>query len=211
MLRVGLTGGMACGKSAVAEMFAREGAQVIQADHIAHQLMLPGQPVYDAVVRTFGRDIVQADGAIDRAKLAEKAFGGSSRVQELNRLVHPAVIAEQEKWMAQQAAQNPKGVAIVEAALILEAGVGRRFDKIVVVTCTPEQCLRRFAVRTKLSLEQAKLEIERRMAAQMSSAEKAKSADFVIDNSGSFSATFEQVHEVHQQLLAEAAKTAAAG
>ena len=211
MLRDGLTGGMACGKSAVAEMFSREGAQVIQADHIAHQLMRPGQPVYDAVVQTFGRDIVQADGAIDRAKLAEKAFGESSRIQELNRLVHPAVIAEQEKWMAEQSAQNPKGIAIVEAALILEAGVGRRFDKIVVVTCTAEQCLRRFAVRTKLSLEQAKLEIERRMAAQMSGAEKAKSADFVIDNSGGFAATSEQVHKIYQQLLAEAAKTAAAG
>src|SRR5438270_6783726 len=110
---------MACGKSAVAEMFEREGAHVIQADHIAHQLMRPGQPVYDAVVETFGRDIVQADGAIDRAALAAKAFGEPSRIGELNRMVHPAVIAEQEKWMAEQAARDPKGIAMVEAALIL--------------------------------------------------------------------------------------------
>jgi len=211
MLRVGLTGGMACGKSAVAEMFAGEGAHIILADQIAHQLMRPGQPVYEQVVKHFGRDILQADGAIDRAKLAEKAFGEPSRVQELNRIVHPAVIAEQEKWMAEQAGKDPAGIAMVEAALILEAGVGRRFDKIVVVTCAPEQCLRRFAVRTKLSLEQAKTEIERRMAAQMSPAEKTKAADFVIDNSGAFAATAEQVRQVYQKLLAEAAKPARAG
>ena len=211
MLRVGLTGGMACGKSAVAEMFAGEGAHIILADQIAHQLMRPGQPVYEQVVKHFGRDILQADGAIDRAKLAEKAFGEPSRVQELNRIVHPAVIAEQEKWMAEQASKDPAGIAMVEAALILEAGVGRRFDKIVVVTCAPEQCLRRFAVRTKLSLEQAKSEIERRMAAQMSPAEKTKAADFVIDNSGAFAATAEQVRQVYQKLLAEAAKPARAG
>ena len=211
MLRVGLTGGMACGKSAVAEMFAGEGAHIILADQIAHQLMRPAQPVYEQVVKHFGRDILQADGAIDRAKLAEKAFGEPSRVQELNRIVHPAVIAEQEKWMAEQASKDPTGIAMVEAALILEAGVGRRFDKIVVVTCAPEQCLRRFAVRTKLSLEQAKTEIERRMAAQMSPAEKTKAADFVIDNSGAFAATAEQVRQVYQKLLAEAPKPARAG
>ena len=105
-LRVGLTGGLACGKSTVANMFAALGAKVIQADPIAHDLMRPGQPVYEEVVRHFGREIVQPDGAINRAKLAELVFAGG-RVQELNKIVHPAVIQRQEQWMAEITERDP--------------------------------------------------------------------------------------------------------
>jgi dephospho-CoA kinase len=207
MLRVALTGGMACGKSAVAEMFAQEGAHVIQADKVAHQFMQPGQAVYEQVVKHFGRDIVQADGAIDRSLLAAKAFSDPGRIAELNQLVHPAVIAEQERWMAEQEQYDPNGIAMVEAALILEARVGRRFDKIVVVTCKPEQRLERFAERAKVPPAQARAEVERRMKAQMPEAEKIKAADFVIDNSGSLARTQEQVQHIYQQLVEAGGKS----
>ena len=118
MLRVGLTGGFACGKTTVAQMMAQRGAHVVLADEIAHQLMRPGEPVYYEVVRHFGPDVVGIDGGIDRKKLAEAAFG-SGRIQELNQIVHPAVIARQDAWMNEIAAQDPNGIAVVEAALML--------------------------------------------------------------------------------------------
>ena len=150
MLRVGLTGGLASGKSLVAELFERRGAHVIRADEIAHQLMAPGQSVYQEVVKHFGREIVKADGSIDRARLAALSFDGG-RIAELNAIVHPAVIARQEQWMDEVGKENPQAVAMVEAALLMEAGVAGRFDKIVVVTCGGQQRASRFAARTGLS------------------------------------------------------------
>jgi dephospho-CoA kinase len=183
LLRVGLTGGVACGKTTVAEMLAQRGAHVVLADEVAHDLMRPGEPVYDEVVRHFGRDILGSDGAIDRKKLAEAAFG-SGRIQELNQIVHPAVIARQEAWTNEIAVRDPEGIAVVEAALLLEAGVGKRFDKVVVVICTTPQKIERFARRHTLDLAAAEREVTRRMAAQLPDEEKARAADYVIDNSG---------------------------
>ena len=133
MLKVGLTGGIASGKSVVGEMFVTLGAHLVQADRIAHELMLPGQPVYNEVVRHFGGGILNPDLSINRGKLAEAAFGSASstansgqiaaaatipeRIQELNRIVHPAVIRSQNEWMDEMGRQNPEGVAMVEAAL----------------------------------------------------------------------------------------------
>lgn len=220
MLKVGLTGGIACGKSVVGEMFVSLGAYLVQADRIAHDLMLPGQPVYNEVVRHFGGGILNPDGSVNRAKLAEAAFGSPSsnasdqpvaaesasrRVEELNRIVHPAVIRSQEEWMAETGRQHPRATVIVEAALILEAGAGKRFDRLIVVTCTDEQRVSRFAARQKISLEAARKEVTRRMAAQLPDAEKVKAADFVIDNSGSLDQTREQVRKAWQLLRAEAA------
>src|SRR5271166_317489 len=194
MLKVGLTGGIASGKSVAGEMLVALGAQLVQADRIAHQLMLPGQPVYNEVVRHFGGGILNPDLSVNRAKLAEAAFGSatsaaspaaSSRIQELNRIVHPAVIRSQEEWMEEAGRQNPHAVAIVEAALIIEAGAAKRFDRLIVVSCSDEQRISRFAARHKLALEAARKEVERRMAAQLPEAEKVKAADYVIDNSGS--------------------------
>jgi dephospho-CoA kinase len=184
LLRVGLTGGVACGKTTVAEMMAQRGAHVVVADEVAHQLMRPGEPVYDEVVRHFGSDIVGIDGAIDRKKLAEAAFG-SGRIKELNQIVHPAVIAHQQAWADEVATKYPDGIAVVEAALMLEAGVGKRFDKLVVVTCTMPQKVERFARRHNLYLAAAEREVTRRMAAQLPEEEKTRAADYVIDNSGS--------------------------
>src|SRR5580693_6092766 len=205
MLKVGLTGGIASGKSVVGEMLVALGAHLVQADRIAHELMLPGQPVYNEVVRHFGGGILNPDLSVNRAKLAEAAFGSStsaspsaasSRIQELNRIVHPAVLRSQEEWMEETGRQDPHAVAIVEAALIIEAGAAKRFDRLIVVTCSEDQRIARFAARHKVDLDAARKEVERRMAAQLPEAEKAKAADYVIDNSGSLEHTREQVRQV---------------
>jgi dephospho-CoA kinase len=214
MLKVGLTGGIASGKSVVGDMFVALGAHLVQADRIAHQLMLPGQPVYNEVVRHFGGAILNPDLSVNRAKLAEAAFGSAtpaasstaaSRIQELNRIVHPAVIRSQEEWMEETGRQDHNAVAIVEAALIIEAGAAKRFDRLIVVTCSDEQRVARFAARHKVGLDAARKEVERRMAAQLPEAEKVKAADYLIDNSGSLDNTRAQVLQLWEKLRAEAA------
>ena len=209
MLKVGLTGGIASGKSVVGEMLVTHGAHLVQADRIAHQLMQPGEAVYNEVVRHFGREILNADGTINRARLAEAAFGArgeglSSRVHDLNRIVHPAVIRSQNAWMEEMGRQDPHAVAIVEAALILEAGAADRFDRLIVVTCDEAQRVARFAERQKMDLKAAQQEVARRMAAQFPDDEKVKAADYVIDNSGSLDETRAQVREVWEKLRAAA-------
>lgn len=185
-------------------MFVSLGAHLIQADQISHDLMRVGQPVYEEVVRHFGRSILNADLSVNRAKLAESAFGSSSqketRIYELNKIVHPAVVRRQEEWMEEWARQDPGGVAIVEAALLIEAGAAKRFDRLIVVTCNDEQRVLRFAARQKLSLWDARREVARRMAAQLPEAEKIKVADHVVDNSGSLDHTREQVRVIWERL-----------
>ncbi|HEY1677721.1 MAG TPA: dephospho-CoA kinase [Candidatus Sulfotelmatobacter sp.] len=210
MVKVGLTGGIASGKSVVGEMFVALGAHLVQADRIAHSLMHPGEAVYNEVVRHFGREILNPDGSVDRAKLAEAAFGSDqdggkreSRIQELNRIVHPAVIRSQDEWMEGIGRKDPHAVAMVEAALILEAGAGDRFDRLIVVTCGAEQRVARFAARQRLDLQAARKEVERRMAAQLPDEEKIKAANFVIDNSGLLEKTQAQVHQVWKKLQVE--------
>ena len=225
MLKVGLTGAIASGKSVVGEMFVSLGAHLVQADRIAHSLMQPGEPVYKEVVLHFGRDILNPDGSINRSRLAELAFGANllnsnpatvspgsaspasnkpARVEELNRIVHPAVLRSQEEWMDEIGRHNPHAVAIVEAALILEAGAAKQFDRLIVVKCTEAQRIARFAARQKVDLESARKEVTRRMAAQMPEAEKIKAATYVIDNSASLDETQAQVREVWEKLRAEA-------
>jgi dephospho-CoA kinase len=211
MLKVGLTGGIASGKSVVGEMFVALGASLVQADRIAHSLMQPGEPVYNDVVKHFGRGILNPDGSVNRSKLAELAFGPpgderASRIEELNRIVHPVVIRNQDEWMEEMGRQDPHVIAIVEAALILEAGAGRHFDRLVVVTCDAEQRASRFAARQKIDLDAARKEVARRMAAQLPDEEKIKAADYVIDNSGPLDGTREQVHRVWEKLRADLAK-----
>lgn len=199
MLRVGLTGGVACGKSTVAKMFADLGAQVADADSIAHELYRPGQEVYQELVKRFGQEIVKPDGEIDRGRLATVAFD-DGRVEELNKIVHPAVIRQQDRWIRELAARDPYAVAIVEAALIFEAGVKDRFDKVMVVTCRPAQKVTRFAERTGRSEADARADVERRTKAQIPDEEKARRADFVIDNSGSVEETRHQVQRIYAEL-----------
>ncbi len=200
MLKLGLTGGIASGKSVVGEMFLKLGAHLLQADAIAHWLMQPGHAVYEEVVRRFGREILNPDGTINRPRLAEAAFGVPPRVQELNEIVHPAVVAHENEWMEEIGQRDPNAIAIVEAALILEAGVASRFDCLIVVTCHPEQRILRYARRLGISEDAARAEVTRRMAAQIPDAEKIKAADFVIDNSGSLESTEQQVQRVFAKL-----------
>jgi dephospho-CoA kinase len=209
LLKVGLTGGIASGKSVVGEMFVALGAHLVQADQIAHELMQPGQAVYEEVVRRFGTGILNSDGSVNRPALAEAAFGGpggggSPRVAELNRIVHPAVIRRQDEWMEEVGRRDHHAIAMVEAALILEAGAARGFDQLIVVTCREEQRVQRFAERLKIDVEAARQEVRRRMAAQWPDEEKIKAANHVIDNSGSLDATQRQVRDVWAQLRTEA-------
>ena len=206
MVRVGLTGGLACGKSTIGHMMAALGAHLLEADTIAHALMKPGEKVHDEVVKRFGAEIVdRKDGSIDRARLADAAFG-PGRIAELNSIVHPAVIERQNAWLEEMAAKDPKGVAVVEAALILEAGARERFDKLVVVTCPHGEKIDRYVKRTitrnsgPLAEIRAHKEAERRIAAQMPDAEKVKAADFVIDNGGTLQHTERQVARLMEDL-----------
>ena len=198
MLRVGLTGGVACGKSTVGQMFAARGARYLQADTLAHRLYEPGEPVYRAVVERFGREILNCDGTIDRKRLANAAF--PDRIGELNDIVHPAVLGAQVLWMAECERSDPHGIAVIEAALLLEAGAANDFDKLIAVTCSQEQKIARYAQRAKIPLEEARGEVLRRSAAQLPDYEKAAHADYVIDNSGSLNHTTEQVERVWAEL-----------
>ncbi|HTZ96132.1 MAG TPA: dephospho-CoA kinase [Terriglobales bacterium] len=205
MLKVGLTGGIASGKSTVGEMLVSMGAHLIQADGIAHELMQPGQEVYEEVIRHFGMGILNPDGKVNRARLAAAAFGApgskqTSRIEELNHIVHPAVIKKQDEWMEEIGRKDARAIAIVEAALILEANVASHFDRIIVVTCRPEQRIERWAAKTKVSVEAARQEIMRRTAAQVPDEEKIKAADYVIDNLGTLEETRDKVREVYGKL-----------
>ena len=214
MLKVGLTGGIAAGKSVVGEMFVALGARLAQADQIAHALMKPGEAVYDEVVRHFGHQVLNHDGSVNRSRLAEAAFGPegggegerASRIEELNHIVHPAVVRRQDAWMDEMGREDANGIAMVEAALILEAGAGDHFDRLIVVTCSAEQRVARFAARQKIDLEAARREVARRMAAQWPDEKKIKVADYVIDNSGTLNATKLQVSQIWQQLRTEVSR-----
>ena len=211
MLKVGLTGGIASGKSVVGAMFVELGAHLIKADEIAHQLMQPGQAVYQEVVRRFGREILNPDGSINRPRLAEAAFGSlvpdsqnaRPRFQELNKIVHPHVVQKQDEWMDEVGRRDPAAIAMVEAALIVEAGAAGRFDRLIVVTCRPEQRIERWAQRAHVDEVSARREVTRRIAAQLSDEEKFKVADYIIDNSGSLDDTRRQVLRVFAQMKAQ--------
>jgi dephospho-CoA kinase len=198
MLRIGLTGGVACGKSTVGRMLAARGAHFLQADTLAHRLYEPGEPVYLAVVERFGREILNCNGTIDRKRLANAAF--PDRIGELNAIVHPAVVAEQNRWLAEREGADPGGIAVVEAALLLEAGAAGDFDKLIVVTCDLEQKAARYAQRAKIPVDEARAEVLRRSAAQLPDEEKARRADYVIDNCGSLEQTTQQVNAAWMEL-----------
>lgn len=196
MLKVGLTGGIASGKSTVAKMFAARGCLLLPADQIARELMAPGQPAYEEIVRAFGEEVVGGDGALDRQRLAALVFADRARLQQLNRIVHPRVIAQIEQELAPLAQANPKAIVLVEAALLVEAGYYRQLDRLIVTWCQPEQQVERLMKQGGLSRAQA----EQRLAAQLPQEEKRRHAHYEIDCSGSLPATEEQVEKVYQEL-----------
>ena len=198
MLKVGLTGGIACGKSTLLEMFAALGAHTLRADTVAHQLMAPGEQMYARIVAAFGEGILAEDRTIARAKLAAVAF--PARIGELNAIVHPAVLLYEDEWMRKIGEQDRNAVAICEAALLIEAGGLARYDRLIVVTCTLEQKIARFRERSGMSVEASREEVERRMVAQMAEFEKVKLADYVIDNSGGREEAEARVREIWREL-----------
>ena len=203
MLRVGLTGGIASGKSAVGKMFVELGCHLIDADRIVHELFEPGQAVNKAVVDAFGPRVLGADGAIDRKILGEIVFANEGERKKLNSLVHPTTIQRQKDWLNRLESEEPAAIGIVEAALMVESGTYKNYDKVIVVVCSPEEQRRRLRARSNLSEEQ----IAARIAAQMPLEEKARFADFVIDTSGAPESTRAQVQAVNSRLQALAAGT----
>ena len=188
MLRVALTGGIACGKSTVLKMFQQQDLDrifALSADSLVHRLYAPGTPVYQQVVAAFGEGILDQDKKINRGKLADLAFSTAEKRKQLEAIVHPAVIQGETEWMAQVAREHPRArIAIIEIPLLFETGSEKRFDKTIAVTCSPEQSVERFGNRHKnLGEQEARAEVERRSQAQLSWEEKTRRADFVIDNS----------------------------
>jgi dephospho-CoA kinase len=202
MLRVGLTGGIGCGKSTVAAMMNDLGCHIINADKMAHALIAPGEPAYDEVVRQFGTHVLAPDGSIDRARLASIVFGDGNKLASLNAIVHPRVLRDIDREFDRLAAKDPHGVAVVEAALLIEAGYHEELDRLILVACTPEQQLDRLtntAFGRAMSREQA----EKRIAAQMPVEEKRRMAAgkiVEIDCSGSLDDTKKQVRELVDRL-----------
>ena len=230
MLRVGLTGGLGSGKSTIGKMFAELGAAVIDADEVGRSLMQPGQAVYDRIVEHFGKQVVRADGSLDRRALAQLAFGGAGcelNRDELNRIVHPATIAAQEEWMRSVFAADPEAVAIVESALVFEAsgelaakadakasvpGWRKRFDRIILVTAPDDLKIRRFVERSGERSEgnpgALAEDARKRLAAQIPDEKKIPLCDWVIDNSGDVDSTRAAVAEIYSQLKATASSLA---
>jgi dephospho-CoA kinase len=204
VLKIGLTGGIATGKSSVGRMFAELGVHTIDADEIAHDLMRPGEKVYEEVVRRFGPEILNSDKTVDRARLAELAFDQKRpRIYELNSLVHPGVIERYQQWMEDIRRREPDAIAMLEAALLLEAGLRRSFDRVIVVSCKPQQRIERWEKRLKVDAETARREVTRRMMAQAPDEAKIQAADFVVDNSGSVEDTRKQVKKIHEALVSQ--------
>jgi dephospho-CoA kinase len=195
MLRVGLTGGLACGKSFVGQALARCGCFLIQADELGHAVLAPGGEAYEAVIREFAAEVLP-DGQIDRRRLAARVFNDPEALERLNALVHPPVIAREEKMIAEFAAREPKGIVVVEGAILIETGSYKRFDRLIVVSCQEKQQVQRAIRRDGVSEAEARARISR----QMPLAEKRTLADFVIDTSGEKEDTLRQTCTVYAEL-----------
>ncbi len=196
MLRVGLTGGLASGKSFVGRALADLGCYLIDADKLGHQVMLPGGEAYDAIVREFGPDVLDAEARISRRKLSGIVWNDPERLKKLSSLVHPPVREREERQMAEIAQADPRAIAVVEAAILVETGRYKSFDRLIVVACTLELQMERALERGTYSKE----EILARLSRQLPLEEKLRVADYVIDTSGPKEATLEQVRKVYGAL-----------
>ena len=196
MLKVGLTGGIASGKTFVVGLLRDFGCHVLDADATAHQVMEPGQPAHAEIVAHFGAEILDPAGRIDRPRLGAIVFADAAERAALNAIVHPRVYEAQARWLAEVAAGDPGGIAVIDAALLIETGSWRRFDRLVVVHCQPEIQLARLMERNGLTREAAGA----RIAAQLPVAEKLRYANFTIDTSAGFDDTRRQVELLYRQL-----------
>jgi dephospho-CoA kinase len=197
MLRVGLTGSIGVGKSFVASIFAELGCHVLDADLTAREVVMPGTAGLNAIVQEFGEEILNTYGTLDRKRLGALIFADENRRQRLNHILHPFIIARQDEILREWEREDPNGIGIVDAALMIESGGYKRFDKLIVVHCRPEVQLERLMLRDKLSRDEA----QRRVASQMSQEEKQKFADYLIDTSDGFDPTRSRTVEVYNQLI----------
>lgn len=198
MLRAGLTGSIAVGKSFISSVFAELGCHVLDADQTAREVVAPGSVGLRAIAEAFGREVLQPDGALDRAKLGALVFGDDTKRARLNEILHPLIIAAQDDWLRQREREDARGIGIVDAALMIETGSYKRFDKLIVVHCRAELQLERLVKRDGLTVEEA----VRRIAAQMPQEEKKKFADYLIDTSNGFEDARAQASAVYEKLKA---------
>jgi dephospho-CoA kinase len=196
MLRVGLTGSIAVGKSYVASAFGELGCHVLDADQTAREAVSPGSAGLETVVKEFGVEVLNPDGTLNRQRLGTIIFADEEKRQKLNHILHPFIIARQDEIMREWERDDPNGIGIIDAALMIESGGYRRFDKLIVVHCRPEVQLERLMLRNGLSREEAQARID----AQMPQAEKQRYADFLIDTSDGFEPTRNRTIEVYNSL-----------
>ena len=196
MLIIGLTGGVASGKTAVSQILREEGAYLIDADQIARELVQPHTPTWNELIRVFGKEILQEDGSIHRKRLAAKVFPDPEQRNLLNRILHPRIKAEMNRRVKEIGQKDPNAIVVIDAALIVELGDHREMDKVIVVTSTKEQQIERLRDRDGTNQDEA----QRIFSSQMPLEEKMKVADFIIRNEGSFEETKRRVKEVFQEL-----------
>ena len=197
MLIVGLTGGIASGKSVVSNMLRDMGATIIDADEISREVMLPHTKCWEEVVSTYGSELLLEDLTIDRKKLAVSVFNDPEQIKKLNNIVHPYIMKRIEEMIEEIKDNNPQALVIVDAALLVETNAYKRYDKLIVVYVSKETQLKRLMIRDAMSREEA----ESRMDLQLPLREKIKVADYVIENEGSLSKTREAVEKVYKALV----------
>jgi len=202
MLRVGLTGSIAVGKSFVSGVLAELGCRVLDADETARDVVAPGSPALLEVIAKFGKSVIKSDGTLDRVALGALVFADAGKRAILNSILHPYIIAQQDERLREWEALDPDGIAIVDAALMIESGGYKRFDKLIVVHCRTDVQLERLMSRDNLS----RTEAERRIAAQMPQEEKKKFADYLIDTSEGFEAARRSTVDVYGKLREELVK-----
>lgn len=196
MLRVGLTGSIAVGKSYVTSVLAELGCHVLDADQTARQVVEPGAAGLSAVVDAFGEHVLRADGTLDRQKLGALVFADETQRKLLNSILHPYIIAKQDEQLRDWEKADREGIAVVDAALMIESGGYKRFDKLIVVHCRPDVQLERLISREGIPREEA----QRRIASQMPQEEKLKFADYSIDTSEGFDSARQRTEEVYKEL-----------
>ena len=196
MLKVGLTGSIAVGKSFVCSVFSELGCHVLDADITAREVVMPGTRGLASVVEHFGHEVITENGTLDRSKLGAIVFADESKRTLLNSIVHPLVIEAQDAWLRERESEDPGGIAIIDAALMIESGGYKRFDRLIVVFCDPEVQLSRLMRRQAIGESEAR----RRISAQMPQEEKKRYADFLIDTSNGFDDTRRQTIEIYNQL-----------
>jgi dephospho-CoA kinase len=197
MLRVGLTGSIGVGKSFVASVFEELGCHVVDADQTAREVVMPGTTGLKALTKAFGEEVLNPDGTLNRKQLGAVVFADDSQRQRLNHILHPFIIARQDEILSEWEKDDPQGIGIVDAALMIESGGYRRFDKLIVVHCRPEVQLERLMLRDQLSRDEA----QRRIDSQMPQEAKQRFADYLIDTSDGFEPAREQTTKVYQELL----------